>query len=102
MENKKSYYINVIEAKDGSMTEVMNFNFGGHHDLADLYEKARTSGMFSEDKYAKEFVLGMRLLHHALKKNQNVEAFQEFAPQLKAFKDVVRAKCGCSDCGCGK
>lgn len=31
---KKSYYFNVIEAKDGKMNEVMNFNFGGHHDLA--------------------------------------------------------------------
>lgn len=25
---KKSYYFNVIEAKDGKMNEVMNFNFG--------------------------------------------------------------------------
>lgn len=65
---KKSYYFNVIEAKDGKMNEVMNFNFGGHHDLAAMVENAKASGIFAKDKHAKEFVIGMRLLHHALKK----------------------------------
>lgn len=98
---KKSYYFNVIEAKDGKMGEVMNFNFGGHHDLADMVDKAKASGIFAKDKHAKEFVLGMRLLHHALKKNPDVALFAEFAPQFKAFKDKVRSQfgCGCS-CGC--
>lgn len=98
---KKSYYINVIEAKDGKMCEVMNFNFGGHHDLAAIVERVKASGVVSEDKYAKQLVLGLRLLHHAIKKNPNSEIFQAFAPQLKAFKDALKEKSGCGcDCGC--
>lgn len=100
MENaeKKSYYINVIEAKDGRMAEVMNFNFGGHHDLAALVDKAKASGVVSEDKYAKELILGLRLLHHALKKNQQSEVCQNFLPQLNAFKKQLKSLSGC---GCG-
>lgn len=94
---KKSYYINVVEAKDEKICEVMNFNFGGHHDLAAMVEKAKASGLFSEDKYAKEFVLGMRLLHHAMKKNADNAIFAEFAPKFKEFKEQVKAKVGC-DC----
>ncbi len=29
MADKKSYYVNMVEAKDGKMSEVLNFNFGG-------------------------------------------------------------------------
>ena len=43
---KKSYFFNVIEAKDGKMAEVMDFNFGGHHDLAAMAE----SGCSCSDK----------------------------------------------------
>lgn len=87
---KKSYYFNVIEAKDGEMAEVMNFNFGGHHDLAALVERAKAANVVSEDKYAKELVLGIRLLHHALKKNQQTALFQNFLTQLNAFKDELK------------
>ena len=66
---KKSYFFNVIEAKDGKMAEVMDFNFGGHHDLAAMAERVRAAGVFEKDKHAKEFVVAMRLLHHVLKKN---------------------------------
>lgn len=99
---KKCYYFNVVEAKDGKINEVMNFNFGGHHDLAAMVEKAKASGMFSEDKYAKEFVVGMRLLHHAMKKNADNPLFAEFAPKFKEFKDQVRAKVCGGSCGCSK
>ena len=34
MSDKRSYYVNMIEAKDGKMAEVLDFNFGGHHDIA--------------------------------------------------------------------
>lgn len=64
---KKSYYVNVIEAKDGKMAEVMNFNFGGHHDLAAMVENAKSLG-FAKDKHAKEFVMAMRFMHHVIKK----------------------------------
>ena len=98
---KKSYYFNVIEAKDGKMSEVIDFNFGGHHDLAAMVDNAKSSGIFAKDKHAKEFVLGMRLLHHVMKKYPDAPLFAEFAPQFKAFKDKVRAQMGCK-CGCNK
>ncbi len=96
---KKSYFFNVIEAKDGKMAEVMDFNFGGHHDLAAMAERVRAAGVFEKDKHAKEFVVAMRLLHHVLKKNPDLELFAEFAPQFKTFKDKVRAQFGCG-CSC--
>lgn len=96
---KKSYYFNVIEAKDGKMSEVMDFNFGGHHDLAAMVEKVKAAGFFQKDKHAKEFVVAMRLFHHVMKKNADNPLFAEFAPQFEAFKKEVRGKLGCG-CGC--
>lgn len=82
------------------MSEVMDFNFGGHHDLAAMVEKTKAAGLFSKDKHAKEFVVAMRLLHHVMKKNADNPLFAEFAPQFEAFKNSVRAKTSCG-CGCG-
>ena len=65
--DKKSYFVNVLEAKDGKIAETMNFNFGGHHDLGNMAERARESGLFAKDKHAKEFVLAMRFMHHVRK-----------------------------------
>ncbi|MDE6247718.1 MAG: DUF3861 domain-containing protein [Muribaculaceae bacterium] len=98
---KRSYYVNVIEAKDGKMAEVMNFNFGGHHDLGAMVENAKKFG-FSKDKYDKEFVLAMRFMHHVIKKNSDNPLFAEFAAQFEAFKKSVKEQVGCSSCGCGK
>ncbi|MBD5309318.1 MAG: DUF3861 domain-containing protein [Muribaculaceae bacterium] len=98
---KKSYYVNMIEAKDGKMAEVLNFNFGGHHDIAAMVEKAQKAGLFAKDKHAKEFVLAMRFMHHVIKKNADSPLFAEFAPQFEAFKKSVKAQLGC-DCGCNK
>lgn len=53
MSDKKSYFVNVIESKDNKMSEVMNFNFGGHHDLAAMVDKTREAGLFAKDKHAK-------------------------------------------------
>ena len=86
--DKKSYYVNVIEAKDGKMGEVMNFNFGGHHDLGDMAEKARQAGWFVKDKHAKEFVLAMRFMHHVMKKNPDAQIFKDFAE----LKEIVNAR----------
>lgn len=96
---KRSYYFNVIEAKDGKMSEVIDFNFGGHHDLAAMVDRAKASGIFTKDKHAKEFVVAMRLLHHVMKKNPENPLFAEFAPQFEAFKAKVRGQLGC---GCGR
>ncbi len=93
---KKSYFFNVIEANEGKMTEVMNFNFGGHHDLAAMVDKVRQAGIVEKDKHAKELVLGIRLLHHVMKKNPDSELFKAFAPQFKAFKDAFKVKVGCN------
>ena len=101
MEEKKSYYVNVIEAKDGKMAEVMDFNFGGHHDLAAMVEKTKAAGFFSKDKYAKEFVLAMRFMHHVIKKNPDAAIFGEFAAQFEAFKKSVKGQIGCG-CDCNK
>ena len=95
---KKSYYFNVIEAKDGKMAEVLNFNFGGHHDIAAMVERAKSLG-FAKDKHAKEFVLAMRLLHHVMKKNSDNALFATFAPQFEAFKKSIREQLGCG-CDC--
>ena len=100
MKEKRSYYVNMIEAQaDGKMAEVLNFNFGGHHDIAAMVERARQSGLFAKDKHAKEFVLAMRFMHHVIKKNPDLELFKEFAPQFEAFKHSVKAKLGCG-CDC--
>lgn len=92
---KRSYFFNVVEAKDGKIYEVTNFRFGGHHDLGRMIDNTVASGKFAKDKQASEFVLGMRLLHHALKKNADNPLFAEFMPQFKAFKDKVKAEFGC-------
>ncbi len=97
--DKKSYYVNVIEAKDGKMAEALNFNFGGHHDLAAMYERTRAAGLFEKDKHAKEFVLAMRFMHHVIKKNADSPLFAEFAPQFEAFKQKVKGQIGCG-CDC--
>ncbi len=89
----------MIEAKDGKMKEVLDFNFGGHHDIADMVERTREAGLFQKDKHAKEFVLAMRFLPHVIKKNPALELFKEFGPQFEAFKKNVKSALGCG-CGC--
>ena len=86
---KHSYHFNVTEVVDNKVKEVMNFNFGGHHDLAELVEKAVAVGNITE-KHAKQLVVGVRLLHHVLKKYPENEIFKEFAPELKVFKDKLK------------
>ena len=96
--NKRSYHFNVTEVVEGKIQEVMNFNFGGHHDLAAMVENTEKAGVLS-DKHAKEFVLGMRLLHHVLKKNPDLELFKDFYPAFEAFKKNVKGQFGCK-CDC--
>lgn len=86
---KHSYHFNVTEVVDNKIKEVMDFNFGGHHDLAELVEKAVAVGNITE-KHAKQLVVGVRLLHHVLKKYPENEIFKAFAPQLKEFKDQLK------------
>lgn len=100
---KKSYFVNMIEAnlnENGKtkMAEVLNFNFGGHHDIAAMVEKAKSLG-FAKDKHAKEFVLAMRFMHHVIKKNSDNALFAEFGPQFEAFKKSVKSQLGCG-CDC--
>lgn len=96
---KKHYYVNMIEAnEEGKMAEVLNFNFGGHHDIAAMVEKAKGLG-FAKDKHAKEFVLAMRFMHHVIKKNAENPLFAEFASQFEAFKQKLKGEVGCS-CSC--
>lgn len=90
---KRSYHINVTQVVDGKIQEVMNFNFGGHHDLAALTVLAQSKENLSE-KHAKELVLGLRLLHHVLKKNPDNELFAGFLNQLNDFKHALKG-CDC-------
>lgn len=94
---KRSYHFNITEVVNGKIQEVMNFNFGGHHDLAALAGKAeREQGM--KEKHARQLVLGMRLLHHALKKYPDNAAFAAFLAKLNDFKHELKG----ADCTCGK
>lgn len=116
MKEKRSYHFNVTEVVDGKIQEVMNFNLGGHHDLAALAKHAREKQGICE-KHADQLILGMRLLHHALKKNMQNPEFAAFLDKLNEFKHYLKGSddccecednCDCkeensvSDCGCNK
>jgi len=92
---KRSYHINVTEVVDGKIQEVMNFNLGGHHDLAAMARFAESNEGICE-KHARQLVLGLRLLHHALKKYPDNAAFASFLAQLNDFKHTLKRP----DCGC--
>ncbi|MCM1110866.1 MAG: DUF3861 family protein [Clostridium sp.] len=86
---KRSYHFNITEVVDGKIQEVMNFNFGGHHDLAALAARAQKDFAL-EEKHADELVLGMRLLHHALKKYPDNPDFAAFLEKLNDFKHFLK------------
>ncbi|MCH5247503.1 MAG: DUF3861 family protein [Muribaculaceae bacterium] len=88
---KRSYHFNVEEVIDNKVKDAFSFNFGGHHDLAALVEKAVAVGNITE-KHAKELVVAVRLLHHVMKKYPENEAIKAFAPQFKEFKDALKAQ----------
>ncbi len=116
MKEKRSYHFNVTEVIDGKIQEVMNFNLGGHHDLAALAKHTGEKHGLCE-KHADQLVLGMRLLHHALKKNIQNSEFAAFLYKLNEFKHYLKGSddnCDCKDncdcieesnvsgCGCNK
>ena len=94
MENdkvKQSYHFQVAEVVDNKVKDVFNFNFGGHHDLEALVNKAVAVGNITE-KHARQLVCGVRLLHHVMKKYPENEAVKAFAPKFKEFKDALKAQ----------
>ena len=88
---KKSYHFQVAEVIDNKVKDVFSFNFGGHHDLEEIVEKAVAVGNITE-KHARQLVCGVRLLHHAMKKYPENEAIKAFAPKFKEFKDALKAQ----------
>lgn len=87
--------MNITEVEEGKIKEVMNFNFGGHHDLARMVEMITAKGDISE-KHAKELVVGIRLIHHVLKKCANDSAiYSDFYPVFEEFKKAVKEHYGC-------
>ena len=88
---KKSYHFQVSEVVDNKVKDVFCFNFGGHHDLEEMVNKAVAVGNITE-KHAKQLVCGVRLLHHAMKKYPENPAIKEFAPKFKEFKDALKAQ----------
>lgn len=93
--NKKSYHFNITEVIDGKIREVMNFNFGGHHDLADMLTKLEQTNQMRE-KHCKELVVGLRLLHHVIKKYPDNEAIKKFRPAFEDFMQEFRP-CMCKE-----
>ena len=91
---KRSYHFNISEVVDGKIQEVMNFNFGGHHDLAALAQRAAVKYSMSQ-KHSEQLVLCVRLLHHVLKKYPDNELFQSFFAQLNEFKRGLKGNCDC-------
>ena len=89
---KRSYYINVTEVVDGKIQPVAGFTFGGHHDLGALIKDASAKFNLTKEKHADELVLGMRLLHHVLKKYPENEEFAKFLGQLDDFKHYLKGK----------
>lgn len=92
---KHAYHFNITEVVDGKIQEVMNFNFGGHHDLAQLAALVQQKENLSE-KHARQFVVGLRLLHHALKKYPDNQLFAGFLAQLNDFKHGLKGD-ACKD-----
>lgn len=96
---KRAYHFNITEVENGKIREVMNFNFGGHHDLNKLAELAQAKEGISE-KHARELVVGLRLLHHALKKNPQNEEFAAFLEKLNEFKNYLKKGEKVAECNC--
>ncbi len=88
---KHSYHFHISEVVDGKIHDVMSFNFGGHHDLAALSKFAAAKDNIS-DKHAQELVVGLRLMHHALKKYPDNQLFAGFLAQLNDFKHALKSK----------
>lgn len=93
MENKAkhSYHFDLTEVIDGKIKEVFNFNFGGHHDLAEMVQKTIAQGNITE-KHAKQLVVGIRLLHHVMKKYPENELFKAYYPAFEEFKKAFKAE----------
>ena len=91
---KHSYHFNITEVVDGKIKEVMSFNFGGHHDLAALAALAEEKEGLTT-KQASELVVGMRLLHHVLKKYPDNANFSSFLSQVNDFKHKLKGNCAC-------
>lgn len=98
---KRSYHFSVTEVVDGKIQDVMSFNMGGHHDLAALAQRAQQEQNISE-KHARQLVVGLRLLHHALKKNPDNAEFATFLGQLNDFKKYLKGGDGNCGCNCNK
>ncbi|MCM1153057.1 MAG: DUF3861 family protein [Muribaculum sp.] len=90
---KRSYHFNITEVVDGKIQDVMCFNFGGHHDLAALANLAEEKEGLTQ-KHARELVVGLRLLHHALKKYPDKANYAAFLDQLDEFKHTLKG-CDC-------
>ena len=93
---KRSYHFQVAEVVDNKVKDVFNFNFGGHHDLAEIVDKAVAVGNITE-KHARQLVCGVRLLHHVMKKYPENEAIKAFAPKFKEFKDALKAQANANE-----
>ena len=86
---KHTYNIDISEVVDGEIRKVMNFNFCGHHDMAMIAQKIAQKGCLC-DLHARQLTVGMRLLHRALKENDDRPLFARLLLQLDEFKDDLK------------
>ena len=86
---KRSYHFQVADVINNKVKDDFCFNFGGHHDLAELVEKTVAVGNITE-KHAKQLVTGVRLLHHVMKKYPENEIFKKYFPVLDEMKRELK------------
>lgn len=86
---KHTYNIDISEVVDGEIRKVMNFNFCGHHDMGLIARKMEQHQGLCE-LHAKEFTVGMRLLHRVLKENVDRPLYANLLLHLDEFKQELK------------
>ena len=97
-EHRRTYNITVNEVVVGNSAPTFEFDFNTHHDLGKMAKAVAERETMSE-KHSQELVLGMRLLHHVLKKYPDKKAYAALYAAVEAFKAAMKAAgvCTCEE-----
>jgi len=80
-----------LSLKNGSEgTKKLSFDFENHDDLFQIFEAVRSRKIFSDDKTADEFALGLKLLTEVMLKNNQHPLFEELRPAIKEFMQKLK------------
>lgn len=96
-EEKHTYHFEITEMVDGEKRQVMNFDCCCNHDLEQLACMVRDKECIDE-KHARQFVVGLKLLQNALKNHADKPEFAALLRQLDEFKAKMKngeCKCNC-------